>query len=568
MDAVVALNHIKRASLYLQEFGWSFNMVEGATQYSPSALPQDVLRVMATDPFRNLTKRGNRVYDNTTRAFVSGSVPLDVVLFLPFEDLPEAARAYVTASAAHGFQSKFLGDGDLYQFSAEDVREAWNRFVHLEGGSDAVTRRDVSRLFQSRGWSFNTEWAVAHAPVSGRVTLGANTLRAVPTLPSVAAAQRGAQILNPSAMLTGTVLLDIVRLLPFESLPHAAKTFVTASAARKFRDRFPREDGADKSGNAAAQEAQTAAVDEARAWAEFLSSEGQGDMESVREASIRLQSQGWSFNTEWGVTLPVVSGKVTLAADILRAVPTTPAPVFSQRGQALVNRSTNTTTFTAPVTADMIRFLPLTSLPQHARNFIRASSLSRFTAARGDGQSESGAPSSAAVDEARAWAEFLSSEGQGDMESVREASIRLQSQGWSFNTEWGVTLPPDPSGEVPVPQGTLRVDPEGNSDAFVYRAGKLFDAKGGTFLIGTAVTADLVRLLPFDALPASASSYIRIMSARRCWTLLLGNRVPIAWSETEELQARVNFMNHESEVEDYNILSVTLPTSQYRRKGR
>jgi hypothetical protein len=55
------------------------------------------------------------------------------VILLPFEQLPQAARHYVTIKAARIFQSRTVGSDALYEFTALDEKDALLDLKRNEG---------------------------------------------------------------------------------------------------------------------------------------------------------------------------------------------------------------------------------------------------------------------------------------------------------------------------------------------------------------------------------------------------------------------------------------------------
>jgi len=58
--------------------------------------------------------------------FIIGeNVKVDMVLLLDFEELPEAARRFVTLKAARVFQDRAVGSAELHGFQEKDEMRAW-----------------------------------------------------------------------------------------------------------------------------------------------------------------------------------------------------------------------------------------------------------------------------------------------------------------------------------------------------------------------------------------------------------------------------------------------------------
>ena len=132
-DVSVARNILAEVSREIQTEGWQWN-TEDEYPLTPDAakgeikLPRSVIRVHFREPDnRELTLRGSRVYDRVNRSFTFPPgirILVTLTLLLPFEDLPEAARRYITLKAARVFQERTVGSGTLYDFQQADEARA------------------------------------------------------------------------------------------------------------------------------------------------------------------------------------------------------------------------------------------------------------------------------------------------------------------------------------------------------------------------------------------------------------------------------------------------------------
>lgn len=135
-------------------------------------------------------------------------------------------------------------------------------------------------------------------------------------------------------------------------------------------------------------------------------------------------------------------------------------------------------------------------------------------------------------------------------ETLNEASLNLQKQGWFFNTEFH-RLVPDHNNEIQLPRNTLSITPIGRSlgEKFTDRSGKLFDIapfRNSSKFLGP-VELKIVFGLPFDDLPASAQSYLALSAARTMASREIGDEVALnedtsdetrAWAELQAEQVR------------------------------
>jgi hypothetical protein len=140
-DAVTAQSILSEVSRQVQTKGWHFN-TEKDFELSPDTfakeivIPSNALRVdsMGDDREMDVVQRGNRLYDRVKHTFqFDKSIKCDLVVLLPFDQLPQAARHYVTIKAARIFQSRTVGSEALYQFTSVDERDALLDLKRNEG---------------------------------------------------------------------------------------------------------------------------------------------------------------------------------------------------------------------------------------------------------------------------------------------------------------------------------------------------------------------------------------------------------------------------------------------------
>lgn len=140
-DAVTAQQTLSEVNRAVQSKGWHFNTEKEFT-LTPEAftgevrVPSNTLRVdtVTDDREIDVVLRGQRLYDrkNHTYSFTK-SLKVDLVVLLPFEEIPETARHYVTIKAARVFQSRTVGAETLFSFTQIDERDALISFKKAEG---------------------------------------------------------------------------------------------------------------------------------------------------------------------------------------------------------------------------------------------------------------------------------------------------------------------------------------------------------------------------------------------------------------------------------------------------
>lgn len=157
-EAAIARNLLHKTSRAVQMVGWHFN---AETDYTLSLtadkeipVPANTLKVDTTREYADydVTQRGSRLYNKGTKSFTFDKpLKVDIVFFLPFEDLPEAARYYITVRAARIFQDRFLGDDGIHTYTTQDEESALADLKDAEGGSGDYNFFTDS-LSVSQGW--------------------------------------------------------------------------------------------------------------------------------------------------------------------------------------------------------------------------------------------------------------------------------------------------------------------------------------------------------------------------------------------------------------------------------
>lgn len=161
LDVARALRTLDRTNRAFQTRGWWFN--EEATDLSPTVpdgeynVPSNAVKidvrhndtgVSVTDLF---VRRGTKLYNLTQRKYTGHTtvLPVEMVVLLGFEELPETARHFVFARASVTYQSQTVGSPVLKQWTEEQAGEAWKEVVREEAewyDYNAQTSPRFSRL--------------------------------------------------------------------------------------------------------------------------------------------------------------------------------------------------------------------------------------------------------------------------------------------------------------------------------------------------------------------------------------------------------------------------------------
>lgn len=135
-NAALARQELHNMSRRVQALGWQFNFEENVLLERDNNghinLGSNVLRVKTSK--RDVTQRGLRLYDKEKRTFVfDQDLRGDRVLFLPWDDLPAAAREYIAIAASRKFQTSFIGSAELKAITEEDEFKALVSLKDAEG---------------------------------------------------------------------------------------------------------------------------------------------------------------------------------------------------------------------------------------------------------------------------------------------------------------------------------------------------------------------------------------------------------------------------------------------------
>ena len=133
------LSEVVRA---VQTVSWHFNSEYDYPMIADSvtgkiAIPQNFTRIDVQDDWQwDVTQRGGFLYSKKKRTFDFGAgttLLCEVLLQLPFDDLPEVARRYCNIRAARIFQARYVGAEELDGFTAAEEMQALMALQDAEG---------------------------------------------------------------------------------------------------------------------------------------------------------------------------------------------------------------------------------------------------------------------------------------------------------------------------------------------------------------------------------------------------------------------------------------------------
>lgn len=127
----VATQMLYDTSRIVQTGEWNFNSETNYPLVRDTdgfiAVPSNALSVDLTAdyPDYDVVVRNNRLYDRKAHSFVfTADVKVEVSFFLPWTDLPQAARQYIAIHASRVFQRRMQGDAQINKESEEEERLA------------------------------------------------------------------------------------------------------------------------------------------------------------------------------------------------------------------------------------------------------------------------------------------------------------------------------------------------------------------------------------------------------------------------------------------------------------
>jgi hypothetical protein len=133
VDAVTARAILAEVSVQVQEEGWHFN-TEYEFELTPELtskeiyVPPNVIEADASKYDRNdidVAIRGNRLYDRKNKTYqFERPIKADLTVLLEFNELPQAARHYITIRSARVFQQRVVGSDTLGSFTEADEARA------------------------------------------------------------------------------------------------------------------------------------------------------------------------------------------------------------------------------------------------------------------------------------------------------------------------------------------------------------------------------------------------------------------------------------------------------------
>jgi hypothetical protein len=131
VDGTIAKNVLSEVSREVQSQGWHFNTHYKVTLTRDTdnkiPLATNIVRV-EIDPRKyskvsyDIVQRNNELYNlaKNEETFDTNFTDATVVYLLPFDEIPEQAKRYITIRSARIFHDRTLGANTIHKFSQED----------------------------------------------------------------------------------------------------------------------------------------------------------------------------------------------------------------------------------------------------------------------------------------------------------------------------------------------------------------------------------------------------------------------------------------------------------------
>lgn len=155
VDAQIALSFVRKVNRELQSQGWYWN-TDKEIPLTPNGagnilVPSNTLSVdtSGVDVSRDVVQRGSLLYDRDNRTYTfTEPLTVQLVVGLPFEELPETGRRFVALRAARLFQDRIEGTS-----GSSDMDDEMRALANLQ--ADHLRVADYNVLSGSYGM-FNT----------------------------------------------------------------------------------------------------------------------------------------------------------------------------------------------------------------------------------------------------------------------------------------------------------------------------------------------------------------------------------------------------------------------------
>jgi|SaaInlV_110m_DNA_1040235.scaffolds.fasta_scaffold02442_3 hypothetical protein len=136
---------------------------------------------------------------------------------------------------------------------------------------------------------------------------------------------------------------------------------------------------------------------------------------------------------------------------------------------------------------------------------------------------------------------------------IDEIKTQVLAFGYNFNTDKVWEFVPDMDGYIAIPDNALSVDPTDTGQDYVVKDHKLYNKDDVTYVFTSTVEAEVIWDVPFDDVPLIVQHYIVTRASRMLVQRLTGNETMLQYLLNDEEKAKVEVLNWDSDIGDYNV---------------
>lgn len=138
VSAATAITVLDETSREVQTEGWHFNtenkVVLTRAGNNTVTLSSDILEVDTRDIKIDIVQRGSTLFNRTDNTSTFDTdLEVDLIRYLDWDSLPEAARRYITLRSSRVFQGRLVGSRELEALIARDEYQARARLLEADG---------------------------------------------------------------------------------------------------------------------------------------------------------------------------------------------------------------------------------------------------------------------------------------------------------------------------------------------------------------------------------------------------------------------------------------------------
>ena len=156
------------------------------------------------------------------------------------------------------------------------------------------------------------------------------------------------------------------------------------------------------------------------------------------------------------------------------------------------------------------------------------------------------------------------------LNTLREVSREVQSEGWSYNTEFDYKITPDSNNEIRIADDVLQMDlnqgyPENIEKDAVFRGGKLYDKKAHSYKwTAETVYVDIVWYFDWESIPQPIQAYIVARAAAIVSSRIIGDSNQYQILQQKEAVTRSQALEYECNQGDYSFFGSPSHGNFYR----